>query len=139
MNLALVEAERNTNIAALENKADEEAAAISQVCKRIAMPNLFTDIPDELPQELIQALLKLPTVRIERIASKGHFSPIDFWYDQDENEWLLLVSGAARLQFEDRIVDLKPGDFINIPAQTRHRVEWTDPDQTTIWLAVFYA
>lgn len=102
------------------------------------MPNLFTGIPSDLPQELVQTLLTAPGLRIERIVSQGHTSPPGFWYDQDESEWVLLVKGAARLQFEDRTVDLRPGDYLNIPAHKRHRVDWTTTGEPTIWLAVFY-
>jgi cupin 2 domain-containing protein len=103
-----------------------------------ALGKLFADIPQELPQELTQTLLAAPMVRIERIVSRGHVSPKDFWYDQNENEWVLLIAGAARLQFADRMAELKAGDFIDIPAHEKHRVEWTDPEVDTIWLAVFY-
>jgi cupin 2 domain-containing protein len=102
------------------------------------LSNIFSDIPSTLPQELVQTLLAASSVRIERIVSKGHASAKDFWYDQDEHEWVLLVSGSARLQFEDKFVELKPGDFVNIPAHAKHRVDWTDPNEATIWLAVFY-
>lgn len=100
--------------------------------------NLFTDLPANLPDELLTTLLNAAKIRIERIVSHGHSSPDGFWYDQDVHEWVIVVKGAARLQFEDRIVALKPGDFLNIPAHKKHRVEWTTPDEPTIWLAVFY-
>jgi cupin 2 domain-containing protein len=100
--------------------------------------NIFAELPACLASELTQTLLDAANIRIERIISRGHTSPTDIWYDQGENEWVLLIAGAARLQFEDRIVELKPGDFIDIPAHHRHRVDWTDPEQETIWLAVFY-
>lgn len=91
-----------------------------------------------LADELTELLVGAGQVRIERIVSQGHVSPPDFWYDQDEHEFVLLVQGAARLRFEDGTVDLTPGDWLNIPARRRHRVEWTAPDQKTVWLAVFY-
>ncbi len=100
--------------------------------------NLFTDLFEELPDELLTTLLKSGNIRIERIVSHGHVSPEGFWYDQDEHEWVIALTGAARLQFEDSSVEMKPGDFVNIPAHKKHRVEWTTPDEPTIWLAVFY-
>jgi cupin 2 domain-containing protein len=100
--------------------------------------NLFTDVPANLPDELLTTLLEAASVRIERIVSHGHTSPDGFWYDQDNHEWVIVLQGAARLRFEDSIVEMKPGDFVNIPAQKKHRVEWTTPDEPTIWLAVFY-
>jgi len=100
--------------------------------------NLFTDLPENIPDELLTTLLKAANIRIERIVSHGHVSPDGLWYDPDEHEWVVVVKGAARLQFEDKIVEMKPGDFVNIPAHRKHRVEWTTPDEPTIWLAVFY-
>lgn len=102
--------------------------------------NLFTNLPAELPEELFQTFLTTTHFRIERIVSAGHASPDGFWYDQDEHEWVLLVKGAARLRFEDddATIELRSGSFINIPAHRRHRVEWTDPDRPTVWLAIHY-
>ena len=100
--------------------------------------NLFADLPKQLPNELPTALLESGNVRIERIVSQGHTSPEGFWYDQDQHEWVIVLKGAAKLRFEDEIVEMKPGDFINIPAHKQHRVEWTTPDEPTIWLAVHY-
>ena len=100
--------------------------------------NLLADLPAHLPDELFTTLLDAPAVRIERIVSHGHASPEGFWYDQDQHEWVVVLKGAARLRFEDGIVDMAPGDFINIPAHKKHRVDWTTPDEPTVWLAVFY-
>jgi cupin 2 domain-containing protein len=100
--------------------------------------NLLTNLPSDLPDELSTTLLEASNLRIERIVSHGHASPEGFWYDQDEHEWVVVLQGAARLQLEDRTIDLGPGDHINLPAHTKHRVEWTTNDQPTIWLAIFY-
>ena len=100
--------------------------------------NLFADLPQHLPDEIFATLLETANVRIERIVSHGHVSPPDFWYDQEESEIVLLVQGAARLRFEDEVIEMKAGDFINISAHRKHRVEWTTQDEKTIWLAVFY-
>lgn len=100
--------------------------------------NLFTDLPANLPDELLTTLLKAANIRIERIVSHGHTSPEGFWYDQDEHEWVIVLQGAATLRFEDCSQNMKPGDFVNIPAHKKHRVEWTTPEEATIWLAVFY-
>jgi cupin 2 domain-containing protein len=101
--------------------------------------NLFQNLPASLSQELFQTLLTAPSLRIERIVSHGHASPPGFWYDQDQNEWVVLLKGAARLQFEaEQPLELKPGDFADFPAHKRHRVDWTTPDEPTIWLAIFY-
>ena len=100
--------------------------------------NLLSDLPKNLPEELTTVLQQGHGVRIERIVSTGHKSPEGFWYDQPENEWVMVLTGAARLQFEDRVVEMKAGDSISIPAHQKHRVEWTSPDEPTVWLAVFY-
>jgi len=105
--------------------------------------NLFQDIPGHLPDELTAVLVENSGVRIERIVSDGHASPDGFWYDQEENEWVLLVAGSALLSLEkesgiDR-VELNPGDHILIPAHQRHRVEATSKNEKTIWLGVFYS
>jgi cupin 2 domain-containing protein len=100
--------------------------------------NLFPDLPAQLPDELIETLVESKSVRIERIVSRGHASPPDFWYDQPQAEWVVLLRGAARLRFEDRLVELRPGDWIQIPAHCRHRVEWTAGEEPTVWLAVYY-
>jgi cupin 2 domain-containing protein len=102
--------------------------------------NLLRDLPDASAAEVTDALLSTPEVRIERIVSLGQASPPGFWYDQDEAEWVLLLSGAARLRFADEsdVRTLGPGDWLHIAAHRRHRVEWTDPTQPTVWLAVFH-
>jgi len=102
--------------------------------------NLFSSVPTDLPDELIETLLQADMVRIERIVSRGHASPPGFWYDQPEHEWVIVLQGAARLRFEgeEQPVALRAGDYVNIPARRRHRVEWTTPDGPTIWLAVHY-
>jgi len=102
--------------------------------------NLFRDLPTAVPEELFETLLRAPGLRVERIVSHGHASPPGFWYDQPGDEWVLIVSGAARLRFEgEEPFEMKVGSFINIPAHLRHRVEWTDPTQPTIWLAIHYS
>jgi cupin 2 domain-containing protein len=101
-------------------------------------PNLFADIPSNLPEELFSPLLDTSSIRIERIVSYGQASPEGFWYDQDQHEWVIVLKGAARLRLEDGIVEMRPGDFINLPAHKKHRVEWTTPHVPTIWLAIYY-
>ena len=103
-------------------------------------PNLLADLPAELSEEHVETLLDASSLRVERIISRGHASPEDSWYDQDSDEWVLLLSGAARLRFDgEEPLELRPGSYVNIPAHRRHRVEWTDPQQPTIWLAIHYA
>ena len=102
------------------------------------MLNLFDNLPSKIHRELVTYLAENQHVRIERIVSHGHASPDGFWYDQDEYEWVIVLKGAATLRFEDSTLEMKPGDFVNIPAHKKHRVEWTTPVEPTIWLAVFY-
>ncbi len=100
--------------------------------------NLLSHLPEDLSEELTTVLQEGHGVRIERIVSTGQKSPEGFWYDQPEHEWVMVLQGAARLQFEDRVVEMNSGDSINIPAHTRHRVDWTTANEPTVWLAVFY-
>ncbi len=101
--------------------------------------NLFEDIPADLPEELIEVIASTKNVRIERIVSHGHTSPEDFWYDQDQNEFVLLLKGKAELEFSDpdKVIVLNEGDSLIIPAHQRHRVCWTNPEIATIWLVVY--
>ncbi len=100
--------------------------------------NIFANIPEQLPEELFECILKQEKIVIERIVSNGHTTPAGQWYNQPQDEWVILLQGQATLYFEDsqRLVILKPGDYLLIPAYTRHRVEWTIPDVSTIWLAI---
>jgi len=105
------------------------------------MGNLYDGLPAGATEELFTELLVRPGVRIERIVSTGQASPPEFWYDQAHTEWVVLLQGAARLRFEDEPDSraLKPGDYVEIALHRRHRLEWTDPAQMTIWLAVHLA
>lgn len=102
--------------------------------------NLFQDIPEGLNPELVERLFERDTIRIERIVSRGQSSSSDFWYDQDEHEWVAVLAGQAKLKIEglEQQVTLNPGDTYHLPAHTKHRVAWTSPSQDTIWLAVFW-
>ena len=102
--------------------------------------NILDNIPSKIPAEIVENLLEHKNIRIERIISKGQFSRPGFWYNQNENEWVILLKGKAKLLFKDKKngVKLDVGDYINIPSHLKHRVEWTNPDEETIWLAIFY-
>jgi len=102
--------------------------------------NLRDGLPLPGSAEAVTPLAGLNGVRIERIVSRGHASGEGFWYDQDEREYVLVVSGNAELAFEPGgTLRLAAGDWVDIPAHHRHRVLWTDPSVDTIWLAVFYS
>ncbi|TDW56380.1 L-amino acid N-acyltransferase YncA [Oceanimonas baumannii] len=103
------------------------------------MNNLLSSLPANLAEEQFDALLTTPGVRIERIVSLGHTSPAEGWYDQDEDEWVLVLTGSGTLEFADgRRQALAPGDYLYIPAHQKHRVCHTHQTQPTVWLAVFF-
>jgi cupin 2 domain-containing protein len=90
------------------------------------------EVPADLPEELFTTLLQAPGIRIERIVSHGHKALDGFWYDQPTNEWVIVLTGAARIDFEGHTVELGPGDYLDIPAHTKHSVARTTPDELTI-------
>lgn len=100
--------------------------------------NIFADLPPGQSGEEFEPLASRGKVRIERIVSRGHATPEGEWYDQEWDEWVVLLSGSAGLLFEgdEGPFVLKPGDYLMIPAHCRHRVAWTDPTERSIWLAV---
>lgn len=104
----------------------------------ISAGNLLTGLALAPDTERIDQLLSRDGVRIERIVSTGQASPPDFWYDQDGDEFVLLLAGSAGVQFagEDAPRELHVGDWLVIPAHLRHRVAWTSPTEPTVWLAV---
>ena len=105
----------------------------------IEVDNLFAGIPREVPEEIVREILRTDAFRIERIVSRGQASPRGFWYDQETDEWVLLVKGSASLRFSDGgVIELAPGDHLLIPRHVRHRVERTDPAGETVWLAVHF-
>lgn len=105
----------------------------------IKADNIFTGIQANLGAEFFETILDSQKIKIERIISKGHKSEPGFWYDQDDNEWVIIVTGAADIEFESEgVIHLTAGAYLNIPAHKRHRVAWTHQDEKTVWLAVHY-
>lgn len=101
--------------------------------------NIFDSIPDNLDEEVFDLLFQNDQVKIERIISKGHSSPALGWYDQSQNEWMIVLKGEAVIAFEgDKDIYLTSGSYLHIPAHAKHQVKWTQPDVETVWLAVFY-
>jgi cupin 2 domain-containing protein len=102
--------------------------------------NVFAAVPDRLADEQVLELLATPGLRIERIVSTGQASPPGFWYDQDRDEWVLLLAGAAAVAFatEPEPRQLLQGSYLHIPAHVRHRVEWTSTSPPAVWLAVHW-
>ncbi len=102
--------------------------------------NLFAAIPAPLPAELVEVLAEGRAFRLERIVSLGHATSPGEWYDQQRDEWVVLLSGGARLAFEGESAEraLVPGDWVWIPAHARHRVTWTHPREPSVWLALHF-
>ncbi len=103
------------------------------------MSNLFDDVPRSLPAERVDVLLATPGLRLERIVSTGQATPPRQWYDQDRDEWVVVLRGRARLRIEGETEDraLGVGDHLLLRAHVRHRVQWTE--SPTVWLALHYA
>jgi len=101
--------------------------------------NIFADLADSA-DEIFETLLEKPGIKIERIISSGQATPPGEWYDQTGDEWVVLLSGSATLLIEGEISPrrLAPGDYLLLPAGCRHRVEWTDPEVKSVWLAVHF-
>ena len=106
--------------------------------------NLF-DLPADFyapptGPELFETLLSTPGLKVERILSRGHTTPDKEWYDQDQDEWVILLQGQATLLFDDdSTTDLGPGDYLLIPAHTRHRVIHTSTEPPCVWLAIHFS
>ena len=103
--------------------------------------NLFESATEGQENEWLTVLAENENAKIERIVSHGHTSPEGFWYDQDQHEWVVVLRGEALLRFDNEAepICMKPGDYVHIRPHVKHRVEWTTPDEPTIWLAVFYS
>ncbi len=103
--------------------------------------NIFSDLPDNLPEEIFETLISCESVKIERIISpKSYKMPDDKWFNEDTDEFVILLKGSAALLFKaknERVI-LKPGDYIYIPRNIEHNVESTDKEVQTIWLAVHF-
>lgn len=101
--------------------------------------NITDSLPLTLTEEQFETLAQKGNVKIERILSYGQATPTGKWYDQSQDEWVMLIQGKARLEYDDgRQIDLKKGDYVMIPAHTKHRVAWTIENELTIWLAVHF-
>ncbi|MFP3983804.1 MAG: cupin domain-containing protein [Desulfurivibrionaceae bacterium] len=102
--------------------------------------NIFQDIPEELSGEFFEDLVRGEDFVLERIVSRGQATPDGEWLRQERAEWVILLSGRAVLEFEDRDrVRLGPGDYLLIAAGERHRIAWTDPDRESVWLALHFS
>jgi len=103
------------------------------------LSNIFTSMPANPDAEVVDLIAQNENTKIERIISRGQTSPATGWYDQEKDEWVMVLTGEAIISFENAMeVNLKAGDYLNIPAHTKHKVKWTDPNVETVWLAVHY-
>ena len=101
--------------------------------------NLFQNIPNNLPEEFFETIAQSDNIKIEKIISDGHTSPPGFWYNQDQNEFVIVLKGNAILKFEDGTTQkMSEGDYQIIPAHKKHRVSYTDNSIQTIWLVVHF-
>jgi cupin 2 domain-containing protein len=101
----------------------------------IRVQNLFANLPELPGSEQLMSLFENPSIKIQRIVSQTYSSPPGFWYDQEEDEWVIVMRGEAILEFEaGELVGMKEGDYVTIPRHVRHRIRQTYPK--TIWLAV---
>ena len=100
--------------------------------------NIFEKVIINPDEEIFEDILAQDKIKIERIVSYGQSTPEKEWYDQDWDEWVMLLKGSAGLKFENdrKIITMRPGDYIFIPRNIRHRVEFTDKDEASIWLAI---
>jgi cupin 2 domain-containing protein len=106
----------------------------------ITSGNLLSNLLLSPAAEVFEPLLHGNGIRLERILSTGQATPPGEWLVQSWEEWVVLIAGEARLLIEGEAVprELRPDDWINIPAGVRHRVEWTSRDAPTVWLALHY-
>ncbi|NEO32724.1 MAG: cupin domain-containing protein [Symploca sp. SIO3C6] len=101
------------------------------------MKNIF-NLPASIPtEESFETLLSTKGVLIERIISTGQTTPPGEWYDQDTDEWVILLQGEAEIAYADSFtIKLGKGDYVFIPAHQKHRVEYTTSEPPCIWLAI---
>lgn len=101
--------------------------------------NIFESLPKDLQSEVVENIVQSGDIRIERIVSKGQATPQSQWYDQAHNEWVIVLKGEAIIGLENNTEHhLVPGSYLNLPAHTKHRVNWTTSESETIWLAIHY-
>ena len=106
----------------------------------MSVKNFYQNIPQAVDQEAFDRIVTGQTVQIERIVSFGQRTPLGEWLQAATDEWVMVLKGNARLCFkrDEKVVAMRPGDYVLIPAGTAHRVEWTDEQEPTVWLAVHF-
>ena len=82
----------------------------------VEIKNIFADLPQQIGAEDFFRLFQSGSTNVERIVSRSHCSPPDFWYDEPEDEWVIVLRGHATLDFEKgESVELETGDYLTIP------------------------
>jgi cupin 2 domain-containing protein len=107
---------------------------------RVGYGNIFAKMPRGKGREVVQELVGNKKLRLERIISTGQVTPVGVWLQDRRDEWVVVLKGKAVLRFEGRkgLMRLEAGDYLLIPRNTRHRVEWTRPGRETVWVAVYF-
>jgi cupin 2 domain-containing protein len=108
--------------------------------KKIKSGNIYASLPGAGKAEVFETLLGTKDVKIKRITSLGQATAEDVWLREPKDEWVVLLAGKAKLFFKGakKLTIMEPGDHVYIPAGTAHRVEWTTPDERSVWLAVHF-
>ncbi|MDY7021821.1 MAG: cupin domain-containing protein [Cyanobacteriota bacterium] len=101
------------------------------------LKNIYT-LPSHLPPtEKFESIVENQSLKIERIISTGQITPVGEYYNQEQDEWVMVLQGEAILSdSEGSEIQLKAGDYLLIPAHQKHRVEYTSTNPPCIWLAI---
>jgi cupin 2 domain-containing protein len=107
---------------------------------KLTSGHLLSGLPLPAAAEVFEPLVEGVGLRLERIVSTGQCTPTGDWLVQTWDEWVMLLTGEARLMIDGETAgrELRPDDWVNIPAGVRHRVEWTSQEPPTVWLALHY-
>lgn len=101
------------------------------------LKNIFAGVAEVGEEESFNTLVKSPNCRVERIVASGHDSPKGMWYDQENDEFILLLQGEATMEFEDGMVEMKAGDYLHIPKNCKHRLDKSSVSPACVFLCVF--
>ncbi len=105
----------------------------------MSVSNFFNVANPDNDEELFESLLQGRNIRVERIVSCGQVTPPNQWYDAQQDEWVMVLQGTARLTLLDTeitTIEMEAGSYLLIPAHQKHRVEFTSQDPPCIWLAI---
>ncbi|MCX6157127.1 MAG: cupin domain-containing protein [Ignavibacteriae bacterium] len=108
---------------------------------KIKTDNFFNSINLKSNKEKFTELIKGRSFTAEKIVSNGFKSPDNKWMSEVNDEWVMLLKGSAKLEFEFEVgdvINLKAGDYLLIPAKTKHRVIYTSKKPFCYWLAIHF-